>query len=93
MDRITAEELIYHLNRRYGKGTFRDSEGAEIVSDPDNCLQPGVYFFTIDEDKASDSPGAWQATQPNQRHLILTPCWLRQAPVRHKCSDRSLVAW
>ena len=71
MDRITAEELIYHLNRRYGKGTFRDSEGAEIVSDPDNCLQPGVYFFTIDEDKASDSPGAWQATQPNQRHLIL----------------------
>ena len=69
-DKIHAAELIFHLTHSYGEGTLRDSEGAEIVPDGGNYLQPGVYFFIIDQDKSSSAPGGWRATQPNERHLL-----------------------
>ncbi|CAL5225801.1 g8577 [Coccomyxa viridis] len=67
--RLDAAVLIYHLTNCFGGGTLKDSEGAEIVSDPDNHLQPGVYFFTIGQDDSS-APNCWQATQPNESHLL-----------------------
>ena len=69
--RLDAAVLIYHLTNCFGGGTLKDSEGAEIVSDPDNHLQPGVYLFTIwiGQDDSS-TPNRSQATQPNESHLL-----------------------